>query len=155
VSTRTGAYRFSWVGRPHSKPTIAVEGDTLYVSWNGATEVRSWQLLGGPEKKRLRPLLAVPKTGFEAAIPLPADVPGSRSARSTGSAAHSPAPRRWVGHEARRPVCGARARARRLQRQEREGVEAICTGEACSRASAAARADAALPFGVPTCIRRS
>jgi hypothetical protein len=69
------AYRFSWVGRPHSKPTIAVEGDTLYVSWNGATEVRSWQLLGGPEKKRLRPLLAVPKTGFEAAIPLPADVP--------------------------------------------------------------------------------
>jgi hypothetical protein len=69
------AYRFSWVGRPHSKPTIAVEGDTLYVSWNGATEVRSWQLLGGPEKKRLRPLLAVPKTGFEAAIPLPGDVP--------------------------------------------------------------------------------
>jgi hypothetical protein len=45
------------------------------VSWNGATEVRSWQLLGGPDKKRLRPLLAVPKTGFEAAIPLPADVP--------------------------------------------------------------------------------
>ncbi len=69
------AYRFSWIGRPHSKPTIAVEGDTLYVSWNGATEVRSWQLLGGADKKKLRPLLAVPKTGFEAAIPLPADVP--------------------------------------------------------------------------------
>lgn len=69
------AYRFRWVGRPHSKPAIAVEGDTLYVSWNGATEVRSWQLLGGPDKKKLRPLLAVPKTGFEAAIPLPDDVP--------------------------------------------------------------------------------
>jgi hypothetical protein len=69
------AYRFSWIGRPHSKPTIAVEGDTLYVSWNGATEVRSWQLLGGADKKKLRPLLAVPKTGFEAAIPLPTDVP--------------------------------------------------------------------------------
>jgi hypothetical protein len=69
------AYRFSWVGRPHSKPTVAVEGNTLYASWNGATEVRSWQLLGGPDKKKLRPLLAVPKTGFEAAIPLPADVP--------------------------------------------------------------------------------
>ena len=69
------AYRFAWVGRPHSKPTIAVDGDTLYVSWNGATEVRSWQLMGGPDKKKLRPLLAVPKTGFEAAIPLPEDVP--------------------------------------------------------------------------------
>jgi Arylsulfotransferase (ASST) len=69
------AYRFHWVGRPHSKPAIAVEGDTLYVSWNGATEVRSWQLLGGTDKKKLRPLLAVPKTGFEAAIPLPDDVP--------------------------------------------------------------------------------
>jgi hypothetical protein len=69
------AYRFAWVGRPHSKPSIAVDGDTLYVSWNGATEVRSWQLLGGPDKKKLRPLLAVPKTGFEAAIPLPEDVP--------------------------------------------------------------------------------
>jgi hypothetical protein len=69
------AYRFSWVGRPRSKPAVAVNGDTLYVSWNGATEVRSWQLLGGPDKQKLRPLLAVPKTGFEAAIPLPEDVP--------------------------------------------------------------------------------
>jgi Arylsulfotransferase (ASST) len=69
------AYRFAWVGRPRSKPSVAVDGDTLYVSWNGATEVRSWQLLGGPDKKKLRPLLAVPKTGFEAAIPLPEDVP--------------------------------------------------------------------------------
>jgi hypothetical protein len=69
------AYRFGWVGRPRSKPAVAVEGNTLYASWNGATEVRSWQLLGGPDKKRLRPLLAVPKTGFEAAIPLPAAMP--------------------------------------------------------------------------------
>jgi hypothetical protein len=69
------AYRFPWTGRPHSKPTVAVEGDSLYVSWNGATEVRSWQLLGGADKKKLRPLLAVPKTGFEATIPLPDDAP--------------------------------------------------------------------------------
>jgi hypothetical protein len=69
------AYRFHWVGRPHAKPAVAVEGNTLYASWNGATEVRSWQLLGGTDKTKLRPLLAVPKTGFEAAIPLPADTP--------------------------------------------------------------------------------
>jgi hypothetical protein len=69
------AYRFGWVGRPHSKPAVAVKGNTIYASWNGATEVRSWQLLGGPNKKNLRPLLTVPKTGFEAAIPLPTDAP--------------------------------------------------------------------------------
>jgi len=65
------AYRFRWVGRPHSRPAVSVQGDTLYASWNGATEVRSWQLLGGPGKTKLRPLLAVPKTGFETAILLP------------------------------------------------------------------------------------
>jgi Arylsulfotransferase (ASST) len=67
------AYRFPWIGRPRNRPAIAVEGGTLYASWNGATEVKSWQLLGGPEKKKLRPLLAVPKAGFETAIPLPDD----------------------------------------------------------------------------------
>ena len=65
------AYRFPWVGRPRSRPVIAVEGDTLYASWNGATEVRAWQLLGGAQKTKLRILSAVPKAGFETAIPLP------------------------------------------------------------------------------------
>jgi hypothetical protein len=65
------AYRFPWVGRPHSRPAIAVDGDRLWASWNGATEVKSWQLLGGPEKAKLRPLLTVPKVGFETTIALP------------------------------------------------------------------------------------
>jgi Arylsulfotransferase (ASST) len=65
------AYRFTWVGRPHSRPAVSVQRDTLYVSWNGATEVRSWQLLGGAKKTTLRPLLTVPRSGFETAIPLP------------------------------------------------------------------------------------
>jgi hypothetical protein len=67
------AYRFGWIGRPRSKPAIAVERDTLYASWNGATEIKAWQLLGGAEKKKLRPLLTVPKTGFETAITPPAE----------------------------------------------------------------------------------
>jgi len=67
------AYRFPWVGRPHSRPAIAVAANTLYASWNGATEVRSWQLLGGPTKTELRPLLTVPKAGFETSIPLPGE----------------------------------------------------------------------------------
>ena len=69
------AYRFRWLAHPHSKPRVTVERNTLYASWNGATEIRSWQLLAGPDKKKLRPLLTVPKTGFEAAIPLPSNAP--------------------------------------------------------------------------------
>jgi hypothetical protein len=42
------------------------------VSWNGATEVRSWQLLAGAERTRLQPVRVVPKRAFETAIPLPA-----------------------------------------------------------------------------------
>jgi hypothetical protein len=65
------AYRFPWVGRPRRPPAVAVLRDKVYVSWNGATEVAAWQLLAGADKKKLRPVRTVPKTGFEEAIPLP------------------------------------------------------------------------------------
>jgi hypothetical protein len=64
------AYRFRWIGRPKVPPDAVVEGKKVYVSWNGATEVRKWQLLAGPEKDELRPGRIVLKTGFETAIPL-------------------------------------------------------------------------------------
>ncbi|TML16601.1 MAG: hypothetical protein E6G33_05260 [Actinobacteria bacterium] len=64
------AYRFRWTGHPTRPPAVAVAGRTLYVSWNGATEVRKWRLLAGPDKVALRPVLSVPKSGFETAIPL-------------------------------------------------------------------------------------
>jgi Arylsulfotransferase (ASST) len=64
------AYRFRWVGRPRRPPDVAVAEQTLYVSWNGATEVRRWRVLAGEDRKSLRPVLTVPKNGFETAIPL-------------------------------------------------------------------------------------
>ncbi|ETN45157.1 uncharacterized protein HMPREF1541_10034 [Cyphellophora europaea CBS 101466] len=33
-----------WVGRPVTKPQAVIRGGKLYVSWNGATEVRTWSL---------------------------------------------------------------------------------------------------------------
>lgn len=48
-----GAYRarkFVYEGTPNTKPSIAVEQGlleaTVYVSWNGATEVTAWELIG-------------------------------------------------------------------------------------------------------------
>jgi hypothetical protein len=56
------AYRFDWVGSPLQPPAIAVRSsktagkDLVYASWNGATQVRKWQVLAsenqtGPFKK--------------------------------------------------------------------------------------------------------
>ena len=66
------AYRGRWIGRPTRPPAVAVQGNSIYVSWNGATEVAAWQLVAGADRKKLRPVLTVPKTGFEEALPLPA-----------------------------------------------------------------------------------
>jgi len=68
------AFRFPWSGHPSDDPAVAVErgpGDelTVYTSWNGATEVASWQVLAGPSPDRLKSVGdAAPRQGFEAAI---------------------------------------------------------------------------------------
>lgn len=52
------AYRVDWAGMPHWTPDIAADkaanGDlTAWVSWNGATEVREWVLLGSKKEMDL------------------------------------------------------------------------------------------------------
>ena len=41
---------------------------TLYVSWNGATDVATWQVLAGPDPSQLEPPGFAPKRGFETAV---------------------------------------------------------------------------------------
>jgi hypothetical protein len=67
------AYRFPWVGHPTDRPALAVKrrkGDdvTAYASWNGATQVRRWALLAGPDDAHLRRIEVVPRNGFETSI---------------------------------------------------------------------------------------
>jgi hypothetical protein len=63
------AYRFPWTGRPTEPPAIALRDNTVYASWNGATEVARWQVLGGSSRHSLHPLAGTPRSGFETAIP--------------------------------------------------------------------------------------
>ena len=63
------AYRFPWVGRPDALPKLVALRSGLQVSWNGATQVASWQVLAGPGPKRLAPVTVVPTAGFETGIP--------------------------------------------------------------------------------------
>ncbi|OWP04242.1 hypothetical protein B2J93_9310 [Marssonina coronariae] len=41
-------FKHAWVGRPKTRPDVAVKRGRLYVSWNGATEVTGWRLESAP-----------------------------------------------------------------------------------------------------------
>lgn len=69
------AFRFPWHGEPLDRPALAArrragsERVVVWASWNGATEVRAWQLLAGDDPDDLRPLGApVPRRDFETAL---------------------------------------------------------------------------------------
>jgi hypothetical protein len=69
-------YRFPWHGAPRQPPDIAasVRGGRLavYASWNGATSVVAWRLLGGQTATTLTPMATTAKRGFETTFSVPA-----------------------------------------------------------------------------------
>jgi hypothetical protein len=77
------AYRLPWSAHPTDAPALvavrarAHTGATVYASWNGATEVASWRVLGGASPASLTPVGSAPKSGFETAIALPRAAVGS------------------------------------------------------------------------------
>jgi hypothetical protein len=69
-------YRFPWQATPASQPALALKKSssgavTAYASWNGATSVAAWRVLGGASSSGVTTLLEAPRTGFETAIRVP------------------------------------------------------------------------------------
>jgi hypothetical protein len=67
------AYRLPWVGKPLTRPTVAAAdepgaGTDVYMSWNGATEVATWELFAGSSQGTLTSVATVPRRGFETKI---------------------------------------------------------------------------------------
>lgn len=67
------ALKFPWSGNPTEPPRLAVRtgskgGIVVYATWNGATAVEQWRLLGGASPQSLAPIATAPKSGFETAI---------------------------------------------------------------------------------------
>jgi hypothetical protein len=66
------AYRFVWNGTPATPPAVAATQHggrvTVYASWNGATDVASWRVLGGKTAGSLGAIAWTLKRGFETAI---------------------------------------------------------------------------------------
>ncbi len=65
--------KFPWSASPPQPPSLAVRpgshgGVVAYASWNGATAVAQWRLLGGSTSHALTPLATVGRSGFETAI---------------------------------------------------------------------------------------
>jgi hypothetical protein len=73
-----GSYRASraeWVGMPVTRPDVAAERRgsrvAVWASWNGATEVARWEVLGGDGRDALAPVGSSPRNGFETALSAP------------------------------------------------------------------------------------
>jgi hypothetical protein len=67
------AFTIDWVGKPSGQPAVVAKqnpsgGFVIRASWNGATEVARWQVLGGASPSRLEPVGEQIWTGFETAI---------------------------------------------------------------------------------------
>jgi hypothetical protein len=73
------AYRFNWNAQPPTQPALVVGGSNgavkLYASWNGATDVSSWQVLAGSSPSAVFPVSTTAKTGFETAIDASSSAP--------------------------------------------------------------------------------
>ncbi|HUO73993.1 MAG TPA: arylsulfotransferase family protein [Solirubrobacteraceae bacterium] len=71
-----GSYReylFPWTATPRTRPALAARRTaagrvSVYASWNGATTVARWQVLGGASAASLTPLATAAASGFETRV---------------------------------------------------------------------------------------
>jgi len=72
------SFKGDWVGTPNSLPDAAVAENSVFVSWNGATEVATWRLEAWDgvnlDNLAFHTVDQVERTGFETQIPFPPNV---------------------------------------------------------------------------------
>lgn len=80
-------YKFPWVGKPHTEPSVAIsdKNDFIYVSWLGATEIYEWVLQGSrretEDDSRWKDIGRVEKINFETVIDVARNLGGYRYLR--------------------------------------------------------------------------
>lgn len=71
-------FKFDWVGHPLTIPDAEVTPESVFVSWNGATEVAEWRVEAWDGEDLTNMTFStvdqVPRHGFETEIPLTAEV---------------------------------------------------------------------------------
>ena len=86
------AYRFPWNAQPNAPPHMAsvpqANGDVkVYVSWNGATRVAYWSVLGGQTQGSSGWFTTNPTTGFQTVMTLHSE-PGYLKVQALDSSRH-------------------------------------------------------------------
>jgi Arylsulfotransferase (ASST) len=79
AGAQDGSYRASradWTGLPVTRPDVAAQRRggrvAVWASWNGATEVARWEVLGGDARDALAVVASARRRGFETALSAPA-----------------------------------------------------------------------------------
>ena len=67
------AFTYDWTGQPKDRPAVVVKANparaaAVYVSWNGATAVETWQVHAGKRESSLSVVATQPRTSFETVI---------------------------------------------------------------------------------------
>jgi hypothetical protein len=74
------SFRFPWKGYPKYAPVITAEAGSndevkIFASWNGATEVATWQVFAGRGTDDLEHIGSAPRKGFETVITVKTNEP--------------------------------------------------------------------------------
>jgi Arylsulfotransferase (ASST) len=68
-------FKYPWSATPANQVGVGVQTSggktTVYASWNGATAIASWRILGGSSPTSLQTVATHRKTAFETAVPIP------------------------------------------------------------------------------------
>ena len=86
------AFRFNWGGQPATPPSLANQPQAngavnVWASWNGANDVSSWRVLGGPSSGSLHPFATGGSTGFETRLVIQSE-PRYVAVQALGSRGH-------------------------------------------------------------------
>jgi hypothetical protein len=68
------AFRREWSALPAKAPDVVAKNGTVYVSWNGATNVTDWALYtghGNTTHAHFKRVAVIPKIGFETSASIP------------------------------------------------------------------------------------
>jgi hypothetical protein len=69
------AFKGTWQGAPTGAPRIAASHSAtrtlVYASWNGATDIARWRVLGGPSTDSLSEMATAPWAGLETKMTVP------------------------------------------------------------------------------------
>jgi fibronectin type 3 domain-containing protein len=73
---KTIGFRYNWTGLPHEEPAIVAlendDGTSIYVSWNGDTETKTWRFYAVTGKYGAKSFLGeVKRTSFETSLSIP------------------------------------------------------------------------------------